>query len=178
MLDSAAYRRFVEDYREFVATPGAEEETVEPGLPSRVRDTAGARIWAAYEHLRAHHESLAWADVPTLHEVRITAKRLRYALESFREVLGPDVDGLLARVTALQDQLGELNDADLAAHFTRDYLVREGSRLPAPTVAAVGRYLASRERAVQLRRRGLPAVWRQIVGLPFRRALGRAVSSL
>jgi CHAD domain-containing protein len=178
LLDSDAYRRFVEDYQAFVATPGDAERLSAPGMPSRVRDTAGGRIWTSYEHLRAYHDVLAWADVPTIHEVRIAGKRLRYALESFREVLGADADGLIARVTALQDHLGELNDADLAAHLTRDFLVREGARLPAPVAAALGRYLASREREVHARRRGLPAVWRQVVGPPFRRTLGRAISSL
>ena len=57
-----------------------------------VRHTAGGRIWTAYEHLRAHETVLGWADVPALHAIRIDAKRLRYTLESFREVL-PDRGG-------------------------------------------------------------------------------------
>nr|MBA2254698.1 CHAD domain-containing protein [Chloroflexota bacterium] len=51
-LDGSAYQRFVEDYQAFVAALGdAEDQQAEPGVPTRVRDTAGGRIWVAYEHL-------------------------------------------------------------------------------------------------------------------------------
>lgn len=177
-LDSAAYVRFVDDYRAFVSNAGDGDMPVVAGAPSRVRDTAAGRVWLAYEQLRAHNDGLAWADVPALHAVRILGKRLRYALESFCEVLGPETKGVIARVTALQDHLGALNDADIAAHLVREYLVEHGGRLPAETVAAVGRYLTAQEREVQRRRRGVPAVWRQVMGATTRRALGRAVSGL
>jgi CHAD domain-containing protein len=64
---------------------------------------------------------LGWADIPALHAVRIDAKRLRYTLESFREVLPPVAATLVERVTALQDHLGLLNDADIAARMTREH---------------------------------------------------------
>ena len=79
---------FVEDYLDFTETPGAGE--LRPaGAPVLVRDTAGRRIWMAYERVRAHETVLGWADVPALHALRIDGKRLRYTLESFREVLPP-----------------------------------------------------------------------------------------
>ena len=72
-LDSAGHRRFVEDYRDFVLTPGADVRPVDPTSPHRVRDTAGSRIWNAYEQVRAYESVLKWADVPTLHQLRIEA---------------------------------------------------------------------------------------------------------
>ncbi len=94
------------DYLEFAETAGAGELRPAPGLPMLVRHTAGGRIWLAYEHLRAHEAMLAWADVPALHAMRIDAKRLRYTLESFREVLPAGWMPSSRASCALQDHLG------------------------------------------------------------------------
>ena len=59
-----------------------------PTLPHRVRDCAPSQIWAAYEAVRAYDPVLPWADVETLHRLRIAAKWLRYDLEFFGEALG------------------------------------------------------------------------------------------
>ena len=61
---------------------------VGPTEPHRVRDTAPSRIWAAYEQVRGYEPVLRWADVETLHELRIAGKWLRYTLEFVREALG------------------------------------------------------------------------------------------
>ena len=149
-----------------------------PRKPSRVRDTATSRIWGAYEQVRAYDATLAWADVATIHQLRIAVKRLRYSLEFFREVLGPESGSLIERVTRLQDHLGLLNDADVAARLAREFLVASAARLPPPTIEAVGRYLGARDRDVARLRRSLPAAWRPLAAESFRRALGRAVSAL
>ncbi|MGZ6295326.1 MAG: CHAD domain-containing protein [Candidatus Limnocylindrales bacterium] len=176
LLDGDGYQRFVEDYVAFVETSGAGGRVMRATDPHRVRDTAPSRVWAAYEQLRAYDSTLTWADVPTLHVLRIAGKRLRYTLEFFREVLGADATTLIARVTALQDHLGLLHDADVAAHLAREFLASSAAGLSAETIQAVGRYLASREKEVARLRRTMPAVWRPLVGDAFRRALGRAVS--
>ncbi len=178
MLDSAAYRHFVDDYLAFVETDGAAARPVEATAPSRVRDTATSRVWGAYEQVRAYDATLAWADVATIHQLRIASKRLRYALEFFREVLGPEAGPLIERVTRLQDHLGLLNDADVAARLAREFLVASAARLSPPTIEAVGRYLGARDRDVTRLRRSLPAAWRPLAAESFRRALGRAVSAL
>lgn len=177
-LDSGAYRRFVADYLAFVEAPGAGARDVMATTPHRVRDTAAGRVWTAYEHVRAYDATLAWADVPTIHELRIAGKRLRYTLEFFREVLGPEAEVLIAKVTALQDHLGALNDADVATHLAREFLVASAARLSAPTIEAVGRYLGVREREMARLRRSLPAVWRPVAAETFRRSLGRAVAAV
>ncbi len=176
LLDGDAYQRFIEDYVAFVETSGAGGRVMRATDPHRVRDTAPSRVWAAYEQLRAYDATLTWADVPTLHVLRIAGKRLRYTLEFFREVLGADAPALIARVTTLQDHLGLLHDADVAAHLAREFLAESAAGLSAETIQAVGRYLASREKEVARLRRTLPAAWRPLVGDAFRRALGRAVS--
>lgn len=177
LLDSRRYQDFVSDYLELTETPGAAERSTAPGAPVLVRHTAGGRIWAAYEALRAHETILGWADIPALHLVRIDAKRLRYTLESFREVLPPATEDLIARITALQDHLGVLNDADIAARMARDHLMASGPRLSPAAQLVIGRYLASREALVAAQRRSLSAQWRPITAPATRRALATIVAA-
>ncbi|MHB8458540.1 MAG: CYTH and CHAD domain-containing protein [Candidatus Limnocylindrales bacterium] len=177
-LDSDGYARWVDEFRDFVRTEGLASGSVLPTAPHRIRDTAGSRIWAAYEAVRAYEPVLRWADVSTLHELRIAGKWLRYTLEFVRECLGPEAAGLIARVTALQDHLGLLNDADVAASMARAFLVERAGRLSEAETAAIGRYLVDREREVARLRRSIGPVWRGLVSVGFRRGLGRATAAL
>jgi CHAD domain-containing protein len=177
-LDSGGHHRFVEDYRDFVLTPGADVRPVNPTSPHRVRDTAGSRIWSAYEQVRAFESVLKWADVPTLHQLRIEAKRLRYTLEFVREALGPEAPALISRVVALQDHLGAMNDAEVGANMARAYLVEHASELSDSQAGAISRYLVAREREVARLKRTVGAPWRGVSGLTFRRALGRTLATL
>ncbi len=177
-LDSGGYRRFIDDYSEFVVTPGAAILPVDPTNPHRVRDTAGSHIWRAYEHVRAYESVLKWADVPTLHQLRIEAKRLRYTLEFVREALGPEAPALISRVVALQDHLGAMNDAEIGAHMARAYLVEHAGDLTDAQSSAISRYLVAREREVARLKRTVGVPWRSVAGLTFRRALARTIAAL
>ncbi|MEA2620147.1 MAG: hypothetical protein QOC97_920 [Chloroflexota bacterium] len=177
-LDSDGYRRWVDDYRDFVRTEGAAVLPVGPTQPHRVRDTTSSRVWNAYEQVRGYEPVLRWADVETLHELRIAGKWLRYTLEFVREALGEESADLIARVTALQDHLGLMNDADVAASMARNFLVEHAGELSPREGAAIGRYLVSREREVARLRRSIGAPWRGIAGVTFRRKLGRVVAGL
>ena len=177
-LDSEGYRRWVDDYRDFVRTEGASVRPVGPVEPHRVRDTAASRIWAAYEQLRGYEPVLRWADVETLHDLRIAGKWLRYTIEFVREALGPESAPLIARVTALQDHLGLMNDADVSARMARTFLVDHAAQLSRLESEAIGRYLVSREREVARLRRTIGTPWRGVAGVGFRRALGRVVAGL
>ena len=177
-LDSKGHRRFVDDYVEFVTSPGRDALPVETTIPHRVRDTAASRIWTAYEHVRAYEAVLRWADVPTLHQLRIASKRLRYTLEFVREALGEDAAPLIARVVAMQDHLGFMNDAEVAALMARTFLVERGNDLTEAQAEAIGRYLISREREVARLKRTVGTTWRGVSGLTFRRGLGRTVAIL
>ncbi len=149
-----------------------------PTAPHRVRDRAPSEIWSHYESVRVYELVLPWADVETLHELRICTKWLRYVLEFFGELLGPDSERLMSRVAALQDHLGGLHDADVAAKLTRDVLVARAGELSKAETDAIGAYLQSREREVARRKRSLGPVWRAVNGAPYRRALGRATASM
>jgi CHAD domain-containing protein len=178
-LDSPDYVRLVEDYRVFVVAEGeAVMAPASPVSPHRVRDTAGSRIWLACEQVRAYESVLRWADIETVHQLRIAAKWLRYTLEFFREALGPEVDLLIPRVVALQDHLGLLHDADVAIALTRQFLVANAGTLSREETHAIGSYLAGNERELARLRRTMGAAWRGVSGTTFRRLLGRAVSAL
>ena len=177
-LDSDGYRRWVDDYRDFVRTEGVAVLPVGPTQPHRVRDTTASRIWTAYEHVRGYEPVLRWADVETLHELRIAGKWLRYTLEFVREALGDDAGPLITRVTALQDHLGLMNDADVSASMARTFLVEHAGELSQLESATIGRYLVSREREVARLRRSIGTPWRGVAGVTFRRTLGRVVAGL
>jgi CHAD domain-containing protein len=178
-LDSAAYRHWVAGCTEFVLTEGLGAfPPLSPTSPYRVRDMAGSRLWLAYEDVRAYEHTLRWADLATLHQLRISAKRLRYAIEFFREALGPDSASIIPRVVALQDHLGYLHDAEVTAGRARAFLVENSGRLSEAEIAAVGRYLSSREKELVRLRRTVGRPWRAVAGLSFRRGLGRAIADL
>ena len=178
-LDSPSYAAFVKEMEEFLEDGANSAAAIaSPTSPHRVRDRAASKIWAAYESVRAYELVLPWADVETLHDLRIATKWLRYALEFFGETLGPDFPRLLERVVALQEHLGLLHDADVASKLARDMLVARAGDLSSVESDAIGSYLRSRERELERRRRGLGTVWRAVNGAPFRRALGRATAAL
>jgi CHAD domain-containing protein len=178
-LDSSGYGNFAKEMEEFLsdATGSASTEAT-PTDPHRVKDCAPSLLWSSYEAVRAYELVLPWADVETVHDLRIAAKWLRYGLEFFGETLGPDGPRLLARVVALQDHLGCLHDADVAAKLARDVLVARAGELSSRESEAIGAYMHANERELARRRRTLGPIWRAVTGAPFRRALGRAAAAL
>src|ERR1035437_2742176 len=157
---------------------GSSSTEAPPTDPHRVRDCAPSLLGSSYEAMRAYELVLPWADVETVHDLRIAAKWLRYGLEFFGETLGPDSPRLLARVVALQDHLGCLHDADVAAKLARDVLVARAGELSRPEADAIGAYMPANERELARRRRTRAPIGRAVTGAPFRRALGRATAAL
>lgn len=92
-----------------------------------------------------------------LHEVRIAAKQLRYALELVGECRLASVSGYLTRLKRVQDLLGRLHDLDVLAAQARD--VTSGCAPGSPMVSAADQVCASIDRdarqrhAIYLRRR-------------------------
>jgi CHAD domain-containing protein len=177
-LDADRYTRWLDGYLAFVQSEGQGVHAVGPTEPHRVRDTMPSRVWSAYESVRAYESVMRWADVPTLHELRIAAKWLRYTLEFVREALGRDAGPVIEKVVALQDHLGWLHDADVAAGLARAFLVEHAGDLTELESAAIGRYLVDRERTLAKLRRTVGVPWRGVSSLAFRRSLGRLVAGL
>lgn len=173
-LDSRGHRRLQERLVAFVETPSA--STAQDDRPGRlVRDRAASSIWLAFENVRAYGPVIPWADLPTLHALRVDAKRLRYAIEFLAPVLGPRHELLVERLVALQDHLGALNDAVTTVDAIRAWLRDGHVTLSAAQRASVAAYLVEREREAARLRRGVGRTWRPIAGVTFARRLGRVV---
>lgn len=177
-LDSGRYRHFVDEYLAFTESPGAGEAPTRLGRPSLVRDAAGSRILRSYERVRAYEAVMAWADAQTLHDMRIEAKRLRYTMEYFSEVLPASSAGLIGTITEMQDELGLMNDAHVAASLIRAWLNERGPGLSATSREAVGLYLDARESDMVRAQRSFMPIWRRITGRSFRRSLGTAIAAI
>jgi hypothetical protein len=67
------------------------------------------------------------AATEELHDLRIAAKRLRYTLELFRAVFGEIGERTIERVKAIQEELGNLHDADVRIALIQDELTKLGA---------------------------------------------------
>jgi CHAD domain-containing protein len=79
-------------------------------------------------------EMFAWTKyvddafhIQELHDMRIAAKRLRYTLEIFEEVLPEAVAPIIVEVTHIQEELGALHDSDVSIALLRLCLGSEDS---------------------------------------------------
>jgi hypothetical protein len=73
-----------------------------------------------------------------LHNLRISAKRLRYTLELFRSVFGEKGEAEIERVKSIQELLGQLHDHDVRIALIEDEL----AILAVEQTVALGRTLA------------------------------------
>lgn len=177
-LDSARHRRWLTSFIKFVDTDAAGVAPT-PGIePTTVQERAGSQILAAYERVRAFVRAIEGAPPETLHRLRIEAKRLRYSIEFVREALAPDAAAVIADVTALQDHLGQLNDADVAAAMTREFLEASGESLTPAQAAAVRSYLAEQEALVVALSDSVGPPWAAVTSLSFRKRLARVLAEL
>jgi CHAD domain-containing protein len=183
-LDSGKYRKFKEGFEKFLMTPQAGALPAQPCLPVPylVRHVAARLLFARYETVRAYEGVLAEAPLTTYHQLRIDCKRFRYALEFFRDVLGPQAPGLIKQVVGMQDLLGDLQDAcvseGLIAGFLEQEIARHMTEKRQTSLDGVLSYLAA-QWAIQRDLLGrFPSLWTDLIGPDFRRNLSLAVSVL
>jgi CHAD domain-containing protein len=169
-LVTRRHERLLHDLVAFVE--GAPEERGGDARPVGLH--AASLVFDAFERLLAHDRAIRWADLETLHSIRIEAKRLRYLLEFLADVLGPQGPGLVARLVAVQDHLGMLHDAAVTSDAVRAFLGASGP-LSAEERTTIAAYLLDQERAVGRLRRGVGRPWRGVAGVTFARQLSRAV---
>ncbi len=183
-LDSATYREFAEQFEEFLTMPGEGAMDVPAGepVPFLVRHVAPQLIYERYEAVRAYDAVLPDAPLTTYHQLRIDFKRLRYALEFFKEVLGPEATALIKQATALQDWLGELQDAHVAEGLIGEFLAQQQKRSKKKqqqqTLEGVQRYLDDQHARQEQLLEGFDALWDAVTGFDFRRNLGLAVAAV
>lgn len=179
-LDGNAYKRFVEGFRVFLLTPGMGAKAIPEGEPvaHQVRHVIPRLIMERYEQVRAYEPLMATAPLTTYHLLRIDCKRLRYALEFFQKLLGPDAPGVIRQVTAMQELLGALQDAHVAEGVIAAFLAQEAGRKKNPARhPGVEAYLET-QRQIQRDLVGqFEAPWAVLTGLEFRKSLGNALAT-
>jgi CHAD domain-containing protein len=163
--------RLLRELVAFVEAPVGHRRT----RPRAIGDRIASRAWSSYEDLRAYAPVVRWADVATLHRIRIAAKRLRDGLDLVGDLVGPARERLTEPLVRLQDHLGALNDAAVAGSAVRDFLERRHASLAPDEQVAITAYLADRERDVARLRRTVLRAWRPVAGIAFARRLGRLV---
>ena len=139
-----------------------------------------ALIYDRYEVVRGYEAVIEGAPIETLHALRIDCKRLRYSLEFFREVLGPEAEGVIKEVVIIQDHLGNLHDADVACGLLVGFLnewagAEQRERI---NVSGVTHYLLAKQNELRALVDSFPEVWRHFNRPEVRRELALAVSAL
>jgi len=104
----------------------------------------------------------ARGDVPDeqLHDLRIRAKRCRYAAEAASAATGKNAAKFAREVAALQDVLGELHDAVVAEAWLRDRSA--APRVHETALFAAGELVALQRDAAERARMGWPGVWKRV----------------
>jgi CHAD domain-containing protein len=105
---------------------------------------------------------------------------LRYSLEFFREVLGPEAEEVIGEVVIMQDHLGDLHDADVACSLLVGFLegwVRAAQR-ERINVSGVTRYLVVKQTDLRELIESFPEAWQNFNRPEVRRKLALAVSVL
>lgn len=129
LLDSKRHRKFVVGLTNFCITPtsGGNHKQANPYAVAaiQVRHTIPNAIFAAFQSVRAYETAFEQPTLPpleTFHALRIQAKYLRYLLEFINHLLGNEGENQLTQLQALQEHLGQLNDAYVEQVRLRQWL--------------------------------------------------------
>jgi triphosphatase len=148
---------------------------VQQGPARRSVATRVPAVVALPDLIEARHTAVAKAAkrakksgvVTDFHRLRIRGKRLRYALEFSSEVYGGRTGRFVRQLTALQDELGRMQDAEVA--FLRLAELATGEdRLPAATVFLMGGVAENHRRQVERFLHRLPRQVGRINGREWR----------
>ena len=116
-------------------------------------DYAGDLLRKRYKQLRKDASGLEpSSDTSAYHEVRVAAKRLRYALDSFKEVFPRRVQRAIRATRDVQDLLGEHQDCAVSIGRLKSTIEEKGASFPPATVFRAGELTEQRrQRMVDLR---------------------------
>ena len=123
----------------------------------------------------ARHDAVAKAGrrakrsgaVADFHRLRIRCKRLRYALEFSADVYGGRTGRFVRQLTVLQDELGQMQDAEVASTRLAG-LATGGAHLPPATVFVMGGVAERHRRDVDRLVRRMPKEVSRVGGREWR----------
>ena len=146
-LNSARYERLQTSFGEMLRRgPGVERELAQGNghgpEDEPITSAAPALLSARYRKWRKAAKRLEESSPPeNFHDLRKKGKRLRYALEFVSEVYGKPVAGLISSLKALQNDLGDHQDAVVAAGTLRELgTTTGGPRVPRGAAFTMGVY--------------------------------------
>jgi CHAD domain-containing protein len=160
-LESLRYEQLVSDFSDMLrqgpplcSAARAPAVAVVPDLvQSRQRSAAKAAK-------RARHSGAA----DDFHQLRIRCKRLRYALEFVSEIYEGQTANMVSRVVRLQDALGFMQDARVAATRLHDLATADTTGLSPITVFAMGGVAGRYRQEAERVRRSLPGHLKDLKG--------------
>ncbi|MBV8301549.1 MAG: CHAD domain-containing protein [Candidatus Dormibacteraeota bacterium] len=152
-LQSAGYGRLLSDLAAAATSPHCNTLARAPGAD--VLPPLATKAWR-----RLKRNIAALPDEPedaALHQIRILAKRARYAIDAVSPVTRSQVSALAAQIAELQDVLGRQHDAVVAEDWLRRQ-VAQGRGDP----LTVGQLVAMQRAEAATEREAWPDVWRRI----------------
>lgn len=192
-LDSSAYLRFKEDFAVLLETPLPAPDRLSDLdiVPTRLRHVVPIEIYARLAEVRAFEEVIGGekVDLEHYHNLRIACKRLRYTLEFFEHILGPEVKQAIGELKEMQDYLGDFQDAVVASDRLRNFWLwgtwdapakaQMGKRRVRSILApGVARYHTEKQLEIEAALEGFAEVWAQYQEPDFCRLIARAISIL
>ncbi|MGZ8245987.1 CHAD domain-containing protein [Methylomagnum sp.] len=170
-LGSAAYRRLIRSWEIFLDTPPPRRpKSARALLP--IHGLASRRIWKLYRRVLREGADITPASPPeSIHELRKTAKKLRYLMEFFRSLYPPDKIGPLVKILkGLQDHLGEYQDVHVQIIHLRQFSAElRQADTPTETLLALGALLERQYVRDRLLRDGFEAAFAEFAGAGHRR---------
>ncbi|HVC42241.1 MAG TPA: CHAD domain-containing protein [Candidatus Saccharimonadales bacterium] len=159
LLAAMDTERYIEVIDHLVAAARAPVLTEMAASPAR--DVLSGLVRRPWRSLKAGAVA-ARGDVPDeqLHDLRIRAKRCRYAAEAAASATGKHAARFAREVAALQEVLGELHDAVVAEAWLRERSA--APRIHETALFAAGELVALQRDAADRARTGWPSVWKRV----------------
>ncbi|MBN2109537.1 MAG: CHAD domain-containing protein [Methanosarcinaceae archaeon] len=196
-LDDPGYNKFKEKFAGYLSNKKSWKmrsvtKDGEP-VPCKVKDVLPVLLYTQFAAVRAYDEVVSGEAVldPSLkkyHQLRIDVKILRYTLEFFSEVLGPESKELINNLKALQDNLGDMHDTVVALELLQNFEKygrwgeTDKKRSPGSNelqdYPGVDAYIEFRKQELQDLLAAFPEAWSRVIGPGFSVNFSRAVSGI
>jgi CHAD domain-containing protein len=160
LLSAMDTERYVDVIDHLVSATRAPQLTEMAAAPAR--ELLPGLVRKPWRALKSGAVAARGGDVPDeqLHDLRIRAKRCRYAAEAAAAATGKNAARFAREVAELQAILGELHDAVVAEAWLRERSA--APRIHETALFGAGELVALQRDAAQQARDGWPAVWKRV----------------
>jgi CHAD domain-containing protein len=166
MLDSMRYMRLVGSFTAMLQVgPPAEGPAA-----AAAAEVAPGLLKRRHRAVRRRGDRITRSSDPTeFHALRIRCKRFRYALEFLAPLAPRSSKKLIRRLVALQDALGDHQDAQVAIHSLRELAEDGSAKLPPGSVFLLGRMAERYERIAEEERARFAPLYSKFRSASFKR---------